>query len=167
MSRFTGPTWAGVRWALCPQGPSCGSRSIGRGKCFGISFTGILTGTPILGQSRLTSVARSPLTNAIGDARGGGFFPAELKLAGYDGIVVRGKSPKPVYLWIHHGEAELRDASHLWGKITGEAEQQIRDELEDKRIEVLQIGPSGEKMVRYAALISMSNRPTAGRAWER
>ena len=121
-------------------------------------FTGILTGTPISGQSRLTSVARSPLTNAIGDAQGGGFFPAELKLAGYDGIVVRGKSPKPVYLWIHHGEAELRDASHLWGKITGEAEQQIRDELEDKRIEVLQIGPSGEKMVRYAALISMSNR---------
>ena len=121
-------------------------------------FTGVLTGTPISGQSRLTSVARSPLTNAIGDAQSGGFFPAELKFAGFDGIVILGKSPKPVYLWIHHGEAELRDASHLWGKVTGEAESLIKEELEDKRIEVLQIGPAGENGVRYAALINMSNR---------
>ncbi len=121
-------------------------------------FNGVLSGTAISGQSRLTSVARSPLTNAIGDAQSGGYFPAELKFAGFDGIVIQGRSPKPVYLWVHHGEAELRDAGHLWGKVTAEVESSLKEELEDKRIEVLQIGPAGEKLVRYAALISMSNR---------
>ncbi|MEE2717517.1 MAG: aldehyde ferredoxin oxidoreductase family protein [SAR324 cluster bacterium] len=120
--------------------------------------TGVLTGTAISGQSRLTSVARSPLTGCIGDSQGGGFFPAEMKFAGFDAVILKGKSPKPVYLWLHHGEAELRDASHLWGLETGAAEDKLKEELEDKRIEVLQIGPAGEKMVNYAALISMSNR---------
>ncbi|MEC7417213.1 MAG: aldehyde ferredoxin oxidoreductase family protein [SAR324 cluster bacterium] len=120
--------------------------------------TGVLTGTAISGQSRLTSVARSPLTGCIGDSQGGGFFPAEMKFSGFDAVILKGKSPQPVYLWMHHGEAELRDASHLWGLVTGDAEDKLKEELEDKRIEVLQIGPAGEKMVRYAALISMSNR---------
>jgi len=120
--------------------------------------TGVVTGTPISGQSRLTSVAKSPLTGCIGDAQGGGYFPAEMKFSGFDAVIIKGKSPKPVYLWMHHGEAELRDASHLWGMTTGDAEDKLKEELEDKRIEVLQIGPAGENMVRFAALISMSNR---------
>jgi len=120
--------------------------------------TGVVTGTPISGQSRLTSVAKSPLTGCIGDAQGGGFFPAEMKFSGFDAVIVKGKSPKPVYLWIHHGEAEICDASHLWGLTTGDAEDKLKEELEDKRIEVLQIGPAGENLVRYAAIISMSNR---------
>ncbi|NPV09412.1 MAG: aldehyde ferredoxin oxidoreductase family protein [Anaerolineae bacterium] len=123
---------------------------------------GVLTGAPISGQSRVMVNAKSPLTGAIGDAQGGGFWPAELKRAGFDAIVVRGQSPKPVYLWLHDGQAELRDASHLWGKITGEAEQAIREELGDPKVEVLQIGPAGEKLVRYAAVMNMSNR-AAGR----
>ena len=120
--------------------------------------TGVVTGTPISGQSRLTSVAKSPLTGCIGDAQGGGYFPAEMKFSGFDAVIIKGKSTKPVYLWMHHGEAELRDASHLWGMTTGDAEDKLKEELEDKRIEVLQIGPAGENMVRFAALISMSNR---------
>ena len=120
--------------------------------------TGVVTGTPISGQSRLTSVAKSPLTGCIGDAQGGGYFPAEMKFSGFDAVIIKGKSPKPVYLWMHHGEAELKDASHLWGMTTGDAEDKLKEELEDKRIEVLQIGPAGENMVRFAALISMSNR---------
>jgi len=123
---------------------------------------GLITGAPIAGQSRLTATAKSPLTDAVGDAQGGGFFPAELKFAGFDAIVIRGKAERPVYLWIKDGEAELRSADHLWGKVTGEAEAQIREELGDKKIEVLQVGPGGEKLVRYAAIISMSNR-AAGR----
>jgi len=118
----------------------------------------VLTGAPISGQSRMTAVAKSPLTDAVGDSQTGGFWPAELKFAGFDAIVIQGKSPRPVYLWIHDGEAELRDASHLWGKITGEAETLIRQELGDDKIEVLQIGPAGEKLVRYAAIMNMSNR---------
>lgn len=119
---------------------------------------GALTGAPISGQSRMTAVAKSPLTGAIGDSQSGGFWPAELKFAGFDAIILSGRSPKPVYLWVHGGEAELRDAGHLWGRLTGDVEAAIQQELDDKRIEVLQVGPAGEKGVRFAAMISMSNR---------
>ncbi|MDP6332788.1 MAG: aldehyde ferredoxin oxidoreductase family protein [SAR324 cluster bacterium] len=120
--------------------------------------TGVVTGTPISGQSRLTYVSKNTHNGCIGDAQGGGYFPAEMKFSGFDAVIIKGKSPKPVYLWMHHGEAELKDASHLWGMTTGDAEDKLKEELEDKRIEVLQIGPAGENMVRFAALISMSNR---------
>jgi aldehyde:ferredoxin oxidoreductase len=118
----------------------------------------VLTGAPISGQSRMTAVAKSPLTEAVGDSQCGGFFPAELKFAGFDAVVIRGQSPNPIYLWIKDGEAELRSAEHLWGKITGEAERMIREELGDDRIQVLQCGPAGEKMVRFSAIMNMSNR---------
>ncbi len=121
-------------------------------------FASVITGTPISGQSRLTAACKSPLTDCVADSQSGGYFPAELKFAGYDGIVITGKASRPVYLWIHDGQVELRDAAHLWGRITGEAEAMLKEELEDERIEVLQIGPAGENLVRYAAVISMSNR---------
>lgn len=121
-------------------------------------FASVITGAAISGQSRLTAVAKSPLTDCIGDSQCGGFFPAELKWAGYDGIVLYGKASSPVYLWIHNGEVEIREASHLWGKITGEAEAEIKKELGDRKIEVIQVGPAGENQVRFAAVISMSNR---------
>ncbi len=118
----------------------------------------VVTGAGIAGQSRMTAAAKSPLTGAIGDSQGGGFFPAELKFAGFDALVIKGKSPKPVYIWIKDGQYELRDASHLWGLITGEAEHVIRKELDDGKIEVLQIGPAGEMGVRFAGIFSNSNR---------
>ena len=116
------------------------------------------TGVNISGQSRMTATAKSPLTGLIGDSQVGGFFPAEMKFSGFDGIVITDKSPKPVYLWIHDGEVELRDATHLWGRITGEVEKTIREELGDPKIQVAQIGPSGEKLARFAAIMNMSNR---------
>jgi aldehyde:ferredoxin oxidoreductase len=118
----------------------------------------VMTGTPISGQSRMTSVAKSPLTGAIGDAQCGGFFPAEMKFAGFDAIIIKGKADKPVYLWIHDGQVELRDASHVWGRITGEVEAILKQELGDEKIEILQVGPAGEKGVRFAAIMNMSNR---------
>jgi aldehyde:ferredoxin oxidoreductase len=118
----------------------------------------VLTGTAVSGQSRMTAAAKSPLTGGIGDSQCGGFWPAELKFAGFDAIVIRGKAEKPVYLWIHDGEYELRDASALWGRITGEAEAAIKQDLGDEKIEVLQVGPAGENGVRFAAIINMSNR---------
>jgi aldehyde:ferredoxin oxidoreductase len=118
----------------------------------------VMTGTPISGQSRMTSVAKSPLTGAIGDAQCGGFFPAEMKFAGFDAILIKGKAERPVYLWIHEGQVELRDASHVWGRITGEVEAILKQELGDDKIEILQVGPAGEKGVRFAALMNMSNR---------
>jgi aldehyde:ferredoxin oxidoreductase len=118
----------------------------------------VLTGAPISGQSRMTAVARSPLTGAVGDAQCGGFFPAELKFAGFDALVIRGQAPEPVYLWIHKGQAELRPAVHLWGRVTGEVQALIQDELGDPRIEVAQCGPAGERGVRFASIINMANR---------
>ena len=118
----------------------------------------VVTGSAVSGQSRMTAAAKSPLTGAIGDSQGGGFFPAELKFAGFDAIVIKGKAEKPVYLWINEGNYELRDAAHLWGKITGEVEASIKEELGDDKVEVWQVGPAGEKGVRFAGIFSMSNR---------
>ena len=119
---------------------------------------GTLTGAPISGLSRVMANAKSPLTGAIGDSQAGGFWPAECKFAGFDAVIVRGRAERPVYLWIHDGEAEIRDAGHLWGKVTGEAEDAIRAEHRDPRIQVLQIGPAGERLTRFAALINYANR---------
>lgn len=118
----------------------------------------VLTGVAVSGQSRLTATAKSPLTGAIGDSQSGGFFPAEMKFAGFDAVVFYGKAEKPVYLWLNNGEVELRPADHLWGKDTAEVESLIKDELDDKRIQILQTGIAGENGVRFAALISMANR---------
>jgi len=119
---------------------------------------GVTTGAPISGQSRLTVTAKSPLTGAIGDSQSGGFFPAKLKFAGFDAIIIIGKASSPVYLWVHDDQAEIRKASHLWGQLTGPCQQAIRKELGDTKAEVLQVGPAGEKRVRFAAIISMCNR---------
>lgn len=117
-----------------------------------------ITGAPIAGQSRATVVAKSPLTGGAGDSQAGGFWPAELKFAGFDGIVIRGISPKPVYLWIDKGQAELRDAGHLWGQTTRRVEEMLEEELDDRRIQVAQVGPAGEKLVRFAAIMNMATR---------
>jgi aldehyde:ferredoxin oxidoreductase len=116
------------------------------------------TGVAISGQSRCTATAKSPMSGLIGDSQAGGFWPAELKFAGFDGVVFTGRSPRPVYLWVHDGEAELRDAGHLWGKITGEVQALIQEELGNPKIEVAQIGPAGERQVRMACIMNMSNR---------
>lgn len=120
------------------------------------------TGLPISGQSRCTVTCKSPSSGGVADSQGGGFWPAELKFAGFDAIVIRGAADSPLYLWIHDGEAELRDARHLWGKVTYEAEQLLKEELGDAKIEVAQIGPAGEKLSNFAAIMNMSNR-----AWGR
>ena len=121
-------------------------------------ITGVTTGAPISGQSRLNANAKSPISGGIGDSQSGGFFPAELKFAGFDGIVIKGKSEKPVYLLIKDGEFELRDAAHLMGKKTGEVEEILKEELNDKKIEILQHGPAAEKGVIFSSLVSMANR---------
>ena len=121
-------------------------------------MTGVTTGAAISGQSRINANAKSPISGGIGDSQGGGFFPAELKFAGIDGLVIKGKSEMPVYLWIKDGEFVLRDAAHLLGLKTGDVEQILQEELGDKKIEVLQHGPAAEKGVIFSSLVSMANR---------
>jgi len=102
-----------------------------------------ITGAPIAGQSRATAVAKSPVTGGAGDSQAGGFWPAELE---------------PVYLWINQGEAELRPAGHLWGRPTREVDALLKEELDDQRIQIAQVGPAGERLVRFAAIMNMANR---------
>jgi aldehyde:ferredoxin oxidoreductase len=115
--------------------------------------TGALTGSPLAASGRSTVAARSPLTGSYGDGEGGGFWAAELKAAGFDALIFTGRSEKPVYLWVHDGEYELRDADTLWGRKTADVEKAIRAELGDDRIRVAQCGVAGQNQVRFAAVV--------------
>ncbi len=114
----------------------------------------IIAGTAAAGLSRFSVAAKSPLTGAFGEAEAGGWWIPELKSAGFDAIVIKGRARKPVYLWIHDGQAEIRDAGHLWGKQARETEEGIRGELGDGRVRVALIGPSGEKLVTFACILN-------------
>ena len=115
---------------------------------------GPLTGIPASGGGRSSIGAKNPQTGGYGEGDVGGFMGAELKHAGFDAIIVEGVAESPVYLWIHDGQAGLRDASRLWGLNTLESQQAIRDELGDQRIRTAQIGPGGENLVRFACVIN-------------
>ncbi len=123
---------------------------------------GVLTGAPVPGAGRHSVGAKSPLTGGFGEAEAGGFWGSELKLAGWDAIVVHGASDTPVYLSIIDDAVEIRDAAHLWGKVTGDVEEEIRGDLGDQRIKVAQAGPAGENLVRFACIINDLNE-AAGR----
>ncbi len=117
-----------------------------------ILANGLLTGAPFSTATRFTAVARSPLTRAFGESEAGGYWGPELKMAGWEAIVITGRAEQPVYLSIRDDRAEIRDARHLWGREPAEAQASIREELGDKLIRVLQIGIGGENLVRFAAL---------------
>lgn len=118
----------------------------------------VTTGAPISGLSRINANAKSPVSGAIGDSQAGGFFPAELKFAGFDGLVIKGKAAKPVYLAIIDGVPELRDAQHLVGKLTGEVDAVLKAELGEPKAEILQHGPAAENGVLFSSLVNMANR---------
>jgi aldehyde:ferredoxin oxidoreductase len=115
---------------------------------------GVLTGAAVSGQGRNGVGAKSPLTGGLGSSEAGGFWGHELKRAGFDAVVVRGQASSPVYLWIKDGQAEIRDAGRLWGLTTGDCEDAMRDELDDEKIRTTLIGPAGENLVRYAAVVN-------------
>ncbi len=115
---------------------------------------GVITGVPVGGCGRNAVGGKSPLTGAFGTSEVGGYWGAELKKAGFDAIVIKGKAPKPVYIYINDGKVEIRDASKLWGRETGEVEDAIKDELGDPLVRIAQIGPAGERLVRFACVIN-------------
>ncbi len=124
---------------------------------------GVLTGAPVPGAGRHSVGAKSPLSGGFGEAEAGGFWGSELKRAGWDAIVVHGAAASPVYLWINEDGVEIRDAGHLWGKVTGDVEEALHAELGDPRIRVAQIGPAGENLVRFANVANDLNE-FAGRS---
>lgn len=117
-----------------------------------IFMTSVINGLPLSGANRYTAAAKSPLTNGFGESEAGGFWGPELKRSGFDGIVIHGRAAKPVYLYIHDGDCEIRDASNYWGKLSGEVQDGLEAELGDKRIRVLQTGIAGENGVLFAAM---------------
>ncbi len=123
---------------------------------------GVVTGAPFSGNARNGVGAKSPMTGGIGKSEVGGFFNAELKHAGFDGVVLEGKADRPVYLWIRDGVAELRDAGNLWGKTVLETEETIRAETGEKLARIAAIGPAGEKLVRFACILN-DLKDSAGR----
>ncbi|WFF71479.1 aldehyde ferredoxin oxidoreductase family protein [Proteiniclasticum sp. QWL-01] len=129
-----------------------------------IGFTvGPCTGTGAVMSGRWTAVHKSPVTMGWNDSNCGGFFGPELKKAGYDAVFIRGLSSRPVYLWIHDGQAEIRDAGHLWGKSIKETEIALRVELNEPRMQSAAIGPAGEHLSFMATIMNDRHR-AAGRA---
>ncbi len=126
--------------------------------------SGALEGTRVPTSGRYDLTSKSPQTGIYGASNGGGFFGQELKRAGYDVIVIRGKSEKPVYLSINDDEVEIRDASHLWGQDTQVTEEMIRDELGDPKIRTLKIGPAGENECFSSCVIGDLSRAAGSRA---
>jgi len=120
--------------------------------------TGPVTATSYPGSARYQICFKSPLTGILCDASSGGYWGADFKRAGYDALIIEGVSPHPVYLWIHDGKVEFREASHLWGQDALEVQEAIRKELGDEKIRVACIGPAGEKQVLLSCIINDEGR---------
>ncbi len=113
--------------------------------------SGVMTGVPLSGMCRYVVCSKSPLTEAFGESDAAGYFGPELKRSGFDAIVITGRSEKPVYLYIENGNAELRDASSIWGLETKEAYDKIKEETA-KGTRIALIGPAGERGIRYSCI---------------
>ena len=115
---------------------------------------GILTATCASATARTHVMAKSPLTGLLGSANMGGFFAPELAWAGFHHLVIKGKADKPVYLWVHNGQIEIRDAAGVWGKSVTDAQWAIRHELGDEEVKSAVCGPAGENLVRFANVMT-------------
>ncbi len=119
-----------------------------------IFASGPFSGTNIPCASRMAVSGKSPLTGAVGMALTGGYFPVELKFAGYDALIVEGKAEKPTYVWIKDGEVKFRSAKKVWGMKTTDCQQIIKNELNDQNIRIACIGPAGENLCKTACIIN-------------
>ena len=117
-----------------------------------VFMTGAMSGTPLWGANRYVVAAKSPLTMGLARSEAGGWWGPELKAAGFDGVVLSGRAPSPVYLLIRDGELEIVPAADLWQQSTGDVQDAIVAQSGDRRTRVLQCGPAATRGVRYAAL---------------
>ena len=119
-----------------------------------IFSSGPFTGTTIPCASRMAVTSKSPLTGAVGVALTGGYFPVELKCAGYDALIIEGKAAKPTYVWIKNGDVKFRTAKKVWGMRTTDCQQIIKNELNDQNVRIACIGPAGENLCKIACIIN-------------
>ena len=117
-------------------------------------MTSVINGLPLSGANRYSAAAKSPLTGGFGEAEAGGYWGPEFKRTGFDGIILHGRAPKPTYLYVHDDTVEFRDAAKYWGKLAGDVQDGLVEELGDSRINVLQTGIGGENGVLYAAIVN-------------
>jgi aldehyde:ferredoxin oxidoreductase len=128
-----------------------------------IFATGPLTGTPVSCGARYMVVTKGALTNAITTSNSGGHWGPELKFAGYDLLLIEGKAPKPVYLWIYDDVVQIRYAGEFWGQVVSETEDGIREAVGVPAARIACIGPAGEKLVKFACIMNDKHR-AAGRS---
>jgi aldehyde:ferredoxin oxidoreductase len=125
-----------------------------------IMATGPMTSTPAATGNRYLAICKSPLTGALAYSNSGGVFPTMLKRSGYDLLIFEGRAEKPVYLYVDERQAELRDAAHLWGRNTHDAEEAIKAET-GADVRVAAIGPAGENLALIAAIVNDKHRAAA------
>ena len=136
-----------------------------------IFATGPLTGTTASTGGRYSVITKGALTGAIACSNSGGKFGAELKFTGFDMVIIEGRSPKPVYLHIENQEAELRDASAIWGTSVWHTEDHLKKLHQEPQLRIASIGPAGENLCRFACVVNDLHRaadvPALVRLWVR
>lgn len=125
-------------------------------------MTGPMTGTSGPTTGRFVICGKGPATGLWAESNVGGFWGTELRAAGYDGLWITGKAERPIYLWLNGNNLQVRSAAHLWGQNTYTTQDKIKDEIGEKRVHVLTIGPAGEKQVLFASMMCDHGR-MAGR----
>ena len=152
--KYIGARGLGVRYVF-ENGPDVDSLGPENLLCF---MNGPLTGTAANMSGRLAVVTKSPLTGTVTDSHQGGWSAARLRWAGFDGLAIRGRSEKPVYLYVADGNVEIRDASEVWGQGVHFTVKHFREKYGEKDLTVMAIGQAGENLVRFAAWINEDDR---------
>jgi aldehyde:ferredoxin oxidoreductase len=152
--KYIGGRGLGVKYVL-ENGPQIDPLSPDNLLCF---MNGPLTGTEANMSGRMAIVTKSPLTGTVTDSHHGGWSAARLRWAGFDGLIFKGKSNKPVYLYIHDGQVEILDASPVWGKGVHDTVKFFQNQYGEKDLSVIAIGPAGEKLSRFACWVNEMDR---------
>ncbi len=156
---FLGGMGFGVRYLYNEQSPDTPALAPQAKLVFG---TGPITATLVGTAGRYVACFKSPLTDILCDSSSGGFWGAELRQAGYDVLILEGRSPSPVYIRIHNDQVTIHPAQHLWGKDTEETKHALTQEIDDLKARIMCIGPAGENLVLYAGILNDEGR-VAGR----
>ena len=152
--KYVGARGLGVKYCF-DNGPLVDPLGPDNLLCF---MNGPLTGTEVTMSGRMAIVTKSPLTGTITDSHHGGWSAARLRWAGFDGLLFKGRSAKPVYAFVEGGKVELRDASDLWGKGVHETVKTLLARHGGDDVSVIASGPAGENLVRYASFINENDR---------
>lgn len=152
--KYIGARGLAVRYML-ENGPGVDPLSPDNLLCF---MNGPLTGTDANMSGRMAVVTKSPLTGTVTDSHHGGWSAARLRWAGFDGLLVKGKAPGPVYLYVEDGKVELRDAAEVWGKGVHDTVRHFKNLYGEKDLTVITIGPGGENLVRFACWVNENDR---------